>query len=240
MKMFLNILPLLVSIITFNSLHAQTADEIVDRHIIAMGGKDKLARLNSVHMEMISYDGSGKDRPASVTTVEGKAYISDSEMGGQKIKQVMTSKGGYVIIGNQSPKSLTPEQLKQAESEIYVTSPFYNYVAKGSKVELLGKELVGDINAFKLKLTNKSGVETIYFIDPADYYIIKSARTMDRGGKQVTISVTSADFRKTDEGFVFAYEVKTSVGALVVTTKISSIVINPQVDPNEYAMPDLK
>ena len=63
---------------------------------------------------------------------------------------------------------------------------------------------------------------------------------MDRGGKQVTISVTSADFRKTDEGFVFAYEVKTSVGALVVTTKISSIVINPQVDPKEYAMPDLK
>ena len=52
----------------------------------------------------------------------------------------------------------------QGKDEIYVGGPLYDYAAKGSKVELLGK----DGNAYKIKLTSKENVESTYIIDPND------------------------------------------------------------------------
>src|SRR3954470_21222988 len=138
MKVLKQGLLLLTTLVCFASVKAQTADDIINKHINAMGGKDKLSKLKSIHMDM-SMQMMGNDLPASVTIVEGKGYRSESEVQGQKIIQVITDTGGWMInpmMGATTPQPLPEEQVKQAAGQIYATGPFYNYAARGNKVEL--------------------------------------------------------------------------------------------------------
>src|SRR5205085_9270305 len=66
---------------------------------------------------------------------------------------------------------LPSDRLKAAQSELDIRGALVDYAAKGSTVELLGKEKVGDKDAYKLKLTPKTGNEVIYYIDANTYYL---------------------------------------------------------------------
>jgi hypothetical protein len=57
----------LASFIAFNA-SAQTVDEIIDKHIEAVGGKDKIAALKSVRMET-NLSIQGMDIPVIQTRV---------------------------------------------------------------------------------------------------------------------------------------------------------------------------
>src|SRR5205085_10862401 len=105
MKVLKHGLLLLTTLVFLASVHAQTADDVINKHINAMGGKDKLSKLKSIHMDM-SMQMMGNDVPSSITIVEGKGFKSESEVQGQKIIQVVTNTGGWMInpmMGGTSP-----------------------------------------------------------------------------------------------------------------------------------------
>src|SRR3978361_297906 len=77
-------------------LQAQTADEIVNKYIEAIGGKDKIKQVNSVYLEG-SVQVMGNESPTTVTILNGKGYKSESDFNGQKIVQCFTDKGGWSI-----------------------------------------------------------------------------------------------------------------------------------------------
>ena len=63
---------------------AQTADEIIAKHIDSIGGKEKLAQIKSVVITS-SLQVMGADNPASTTLLTGVGYISQADINGQKI-----------------------------------------------------------------------------------------------------------------------------------------------------------
>ena len=240
MKTLKRSLLLLTTLVCFASLHAQTVDDILSKHHEAMGGTEKLDQLKAVHMEM-SMQIMGNEAPASVTIVEGKGFKSESDAMGQKVVQVVTDKGGWIInpmTGATTAQPMSEEQYKQGADQIYATGPLYKYAEKGNKVELQGQEKVGDVNAYKLKVTGKSGSETTYYIDPATYYIIQVTKSGEMMGNPVTITVTNSDFQKTPEGYVFPRTIQTSIGdQFSFTSKITKVDINPTVDTTIFDMP---
>ena len=240
MKALKHGLLLLTTLVCLASAKAQTADDIVNKNIEAMGGKAKLSQLKSVHMEL-NQEVMGNEVPASVTIVEGKGFRSEADAMGQKVVQVITTTGGWMInpmMGSTTPQAIPAEQLKQAQDQIYATGALFNYAAKGNTVELQGQEKVGDVNAYKLKVTNKEGSETTYYIDPNTYYIIEVSKTGEMMGKPVTITVTNSDFQKTPEGYVVPRTMKTDLGGqFSLTTKVTKVDINPTVDTTIFEMP---
>ena len=240
MKVLKQGLLLLTTLLCLASVHAQTADQIINKHITAMGGKDKLSKLKAIHMDM-SMQMMGNDVPSSVTIVEGKGFRSESEVQGQKIIQVVTDTGGWMLnpmMGATTPQPIPAEQAKQAAGQIYATGPFYNYAARGNKVELQGQEKVGDVNAYKLKVTSGDSSETTYYMDPTTYYIIEVVRSGEVMGNPITITVTNSDFQKTPEGYVVPRTVQTDMGGqFSLTAKVTKIDINPPVDATLFEMP---
>jgi len=240
MKVLKHGLLLLTTVVCFASAHAQTVNDIVNKNIDAMGGKSKLSQLKSIHMDM-SMQMMGNDVASSVTIVEGKGVRSETDVQGQKIIQVVTDKGGWMInpmMGATTPQALPEEQAKQSEGQLYATGPLYNYAARGNKVELQGQEKVGDVNAYKLKVTTKDSSETTYYLDPTTYYIIQVVKSGEMMGNPVTITVTNSDFQKTPEGYVLPRTIQTDMGGqFSMTAKVTKIDINPAVDTSIFEMP---
>lgn len=214
---------------------AQTADDIINKHIDAIGGKDKLSQVQSIVI-----DGTmqimGGSNPFHTSIVTGKGYKNEMEFNGTKMVQCITDKGGWAInpmTGSSDPAPMADEEYTSQKDNIYPGGPLFDYAAKGSKAELLANEKLGDVDAYKIKLTNAAGAEYTFYIDPKSYYILKMVRTSNAG----EMSVVYSDYRKTDYGTVYAFanEITLPQG-FTLTSAIDKVVFNSQVSPEIFTM----
>lgn len=218
------------------TLNAQTADEIVAKHIDAIGGKEKLKGVKSIRMEG-NINVMGNEAPMVVTVLDGKGYKSEVDFQGQSIINAMNDKGGWMVnpmMGSSEPQALPDEQYKLSKEQIYTGGAFLDYAAKGTKVELAGKEG----NAFKLNVTSADGAKTTYFLDPTTYYITKIVKVADMGGQSGELSINFSDYKKTDFGNVIPYTMETTLPqGFSFTSSIKKVEVNKDVDPKIFEMP---
>ncbi len=220
------------------TVYAQTAEDIIAKYIEATGGKEKLSGINSVSIQN-SVEMMGNELPSTTTIVNGKGFRNESDFNGQKIIQVYTDKGGWGVnplAGSADPQPLPDEQYKAGEDQIFVI-PFLDYAARGEKAELLGQEKVGDVNAYKVKVTNKDSVATTYYFDPSTNYIIKAVRTAEMMGQQMDVTTTYSDYKATDYGWVAPHTIQLDFGGqFSMTMKVQKIDINQPVDASIFEM----
>ena len=215
---------------------AQTADEIIAKHIDALGGKDKISKIKSIYMESTAQI-MGSDAPVITTILNGKGFKTETEFNGSKIIQALNEKGGWMInpmAGSTTAVALPDDQYKSAKDQIYVGGELINYAAKGGKAELQGKE--GDL--YKIKLTSKDSSTTTYFIDPATYYLKKAVKQGDMMGQPVEITVSFSDYQKTDFGYVLPHKIDTDMGgSFSFSATVTKVEINKEIDPKIFEMP---
>src|SRR3954471_2085610 len=227
------ILLALSAFVAVSAVNAQTADEVITKHIDAMGGKEKLSQITSVYVES-GTEVMGNESATKTTILNGKAFRNESDFNGQKIVQVVTDKGAWAInpFGGSTDAVATPdEQYKIAQDQIYV-DPFLNYAAKGAKAELLGKEKVGAVDAYKIKYTNKDNAETTYFIDPSTYYIVQAVKKGNAMGQEVTVNIVYSDYRKNDFGLSWPYITNIDMGQFALKVNAKKVEVNKTVDPS--------
>ena len=213
---------------------AQTADEIIAKHIEALGGKDKINAVKTVVT-----DGAvsimGNDAPNKTYLINGKGYKNELDFNGQKIVQVFTDKGGWAINpmgGGTDPVPMPEDQYKNGKAQINVGGPLFDYQAKGYKVELQGKEG----NLHKLKVTTEGGEQTL-LIDPTTYYITKQISKGEAQGQSVEITTTFTNYKKTDFGLVVPYNIDIDLGGFTIAASITKVEVNKEVDPKIFDMP---
>lgn len=218
-------------------LHAQTAEEILAKHIEAMGGKDKLAGLKTVKIEN-KMEIMGGESASSSVLLNGKAFKSEAEFNGQKMVSVVTDKGGWAINpmgGSGSPEAMPEDQAKLVSDQIYF-HPLSDYASRGGKVALAGKEKVGTADAYKIVLTTEAG-NTSYFIDANTYILLQTARTANLMGQEMEVTTSFSDYRKTDYGILVPYVTEMSFGGqFSMTTKVQKVEINQPVDESIFQM----
>lgn len=239
MKRLANGLFTLAFLILASALQAQTAEEIILKYIDAIGGKEKIAALQTVRIEN-TMSVMGNDAPNSVVIVNGKGYRSESEVMGSKMVQVFTDKSGWMInpmAGGTDAQKVPDELLASGQNQIYIV-PIFDYAARGYKAELMDKEKVGDVNAFRVKMTDKANNAAIYYFDPATYYLIQTVSTADMMGQQTQLTMKFTDFKKTDFGWVVPQSTEMDFGGqFSLSMEIKSIEINKDVDMKIFDMP---
>jgi hypothetical protein len=236
MKMVKMGVALLLTVTSFSTLRAQTCDEIVNKYVDALGGKDKLEQVKTVYITNTTQV-MGNEGPSTTQVVNGKGYRLDSEVNGQKMTQVITDKGGWQInpfMGATTPQAIPEEMWKQSKGQLYFNEILYNYAAKGNKVELIGK----DGNAYKLKITNTDSVETIAYVDTTTYYLTKITRQTNFMGQSMELSLTFSNFKKADMGITIPYTTEISYGGqFTITNNVTKIEFNKAIDPSVFEMP---
>ncbi len=129
-------------------------------------------------------------------------------------------------------------------------APLINYAAKGNKVEFLGNAKVNKVDCYKLKLTLKTGQETVYYFSTKDSLIVQSEAiakvVMDQIGMGPILVMFGANNRgnlktvmayteyKTFNGIKFPTKQKLAFGALDISLETSDVKINEPIDAKWY------
>jgi hypothetical protein len=228
-------LTFLFAMASFTFIKAQTADEIVNKYVDAIGGKDKLDQVKTVYITNTTQV-MGNEGPSTTQILNGKAYRLDYEVNGQKSTQVITDKGGWQInpfMGATTAQPLPEEMFKQSKGQLFYF-PLYNSAARGNKVELVGK----DGNSYKLKITNVDSLEAFFYVDTTTYYLTKITRQTNFMGQSMELSVSFSNFKKSDFGITVPYTMEINYGGqFTITNNITKIEFNKTIDPAVFEMP---
>ncbi|NJK96223.1 MAG: hypothetical protein HC905_16080 [Bacteroidales bacterium] len=76
--------------------YAQTADEIIEKYVNAIGGKETLGKINSLYMEN-SIEVMGNEGPSTTVILNGKELKVFPILWDKKMVQCYTDKGGWVV-----------------------------------------------------------------------------------------------------------------------------------------------
>ncbi|MBL7808611.1 MAG: hypothetical protein JNN28_12380 [Saprospiraceae bacterium] len=220
---------------------AQSAEEIVGKHIAAIGG-DKWALVEGVKSEAkISADGApGMSISMTMVTIRNKSIRMDVSVMGMTQTTVVNGDAGWAnnpFMGKMDPEPLTSDQVKAMSDMTDVDGTLVGYKEKGYTLEYMGKEDVDGTEAHKIKI-NKGGKRSEYtFIDPASFYEIKNIRVEEVDGQEVETATVYSNF-KTQDGLVFPFTIQQNdpmMGGSTVT--VTSVTINPLVDQKTFVMP---
>jgi outer membrane lipoprotein-sorting protein len=228
------------------AVSAQTVDEIVERHLTAIGGRAALAKLTSrsntgtITLTTPVGDLTGpievlNQRPNKERTLI-TLDLSNLGAGNMTFDQRFDGKNGFVIDTLQGNRDITGDQLEAMKNEDFPT-PLLSYKEKGIAVKLAGKEKVGDREAYVVLLEPKTGPAARQYIDAETYLLIRvvaTAETPEAGKFEQTTDLL--DYRDVD-GFKVPFQVKATSTAQNFVVTLTKIEHNKTFDDSLFTKP---
>jgi outer membrane lipoprotein-sorting protein len=221
---------------------AQTADEIVNKALDARGGIQKIKAVRSVRISGRVSFSQGTEGTFVVELKRPLKMHVEISIEGQKIIRIYDGKSsGWMInpfADEKGPQLLSPEDLKNISDESDFDGPLVDYKAKGTQIELAGKEKLDDKPVYRLKLTNKNGEVRFYFIDASTFLLMKWEGTRKTEDQELPWESFSSDFREV-QGLKYAFRIDqgspgTQIKQTLITEKIE---IDPPIDDSRFAKP---
>lgn len=231
----------LIVMVTTASAFAQTADEIVTKHIEAIGGLEKWKALKSLEMKN-KFSVQGMDIESKTVIVAGKSLRTDVSVMGQSMTTVVDGETGWSIRpammqGTGAPEDMPLAMIRESRKQLNLGGSLISYKENGSTLELIGTEKVDGADAYKLKLTEKNGEATDIYLSKSTYYTLKTSGKRKVQGQEIDAEVTYSNFKQV-EGLTFAHTMETPSpmgGSMTIETE--SIKLNPKIDESIFKKP---
>jgi outer membrane lipoprotein-sorting protein len=218
---------------------AQTADEIIAKHIEAMGSMEKWKAVERIELNQKT-SAQGFEVGIKQTIVKDMAFRQEVSVMGQEMilafDGTTTWRNAPAMMGGTGE----PEAIESTEDNKSRTQPagfagtILSLKEKNAKFELAGEEKVNGADAFKIKMTTEKGKEVVALISKTNYYLLKLV--MDNDG--TSMEITFADY-KVIEGLAFPFSIELpnpQMGGMM-TLETESVKINPTVDMSIFKMP---
>ncbi|WP_266365045.1 DUF4292 domain-containing protein [Tellurirhabdus rosea] len=219
---------------------AQTVDEVVNKHIVAVGGMDKISGIKSVQYEQ-TMSVMGMEMTGKTTAVVGKSSRSDITVMGQNMVTVIDGESGWMInpmAGSSDPQPIPAEQAKFQKSNTEVTGLQLAY-AKINKypMELVGKEQLNGKDVFNIKVTRPEATVNFY-INAGDYQLAGTKAVVPVQGQTAEVKANFSNF-KAVEGVTLPFSITMEApGAPApINMQVTKLTLNPTVDPAIFKMP---
>jgi hypothetical protein len=207
----------------------------------ALGGKDYIGQITSVYTEG-SLDVMGTQGIIKTTIVNGKGLKTEIDVGGTVVVMCYTDTAGWQInpmTGNYESEWMPADQYKANRDDIFIGGPFISdYTANGYKVELMGQESVGTVNAYRINVVSPANSEASYYFDPETWYLIKKVQKAEMMGQSMDIITTLSNYQKPENGYPMPYTLETNYGGqFFLLSNINKVELNQPVEMVVFEKP---
>jgi outer membrane lipoprotein-sorting protein len=226
---------------------AQTADEAVDKVLAAMGGRAALAKLTSrVATGKISVSTQGVDIGGTVelsykapNKARSLMTLDLSALGGSEmvIDRRCDGKAAFESNSMTGDREITGNQLENMLNASF-PSPFLNYKEAGGRVEVAGKEKLGEKDAIVLVYTPKTGSVSRLYFDAQTWLLTRSVAKVNvpEAGGDMEQTNEPSDYRDVD-GVKLPFTVVVTSPVQSVTIRLQKIEHNKPLDDAIFARP---
>ena len=200
-----------------------TAENVVDKYITAIGGKDKVMAVKTT---MMVANATIQGTPLVMTTkaaAPNKTSQEISVMGNTMQKAVFNGEKGYQEAQGQK-KEMTAEEIAKAKEE---SSLFIDFTYTSG--ELIRIEPLEGKNAIVLKYN-----DTDMYYDMASGLKLKEVKTVKTpDGKEVKVPTTFSDYKEVN-GIMFPHAIGQKMGPMDLNFVIKEIKVNEGVSDADF------
>jgi len=236
-----------VAIVLFaTTIHAQTAEEIIENYFENTGGIDKWKEMESMKALGTAPSPQGEFPFTMYGKLPDKMKIEVDIAGKTMIPQAYDGRIAWTLnpmAGDQAQK-LPEEQAKMIADDASIEDDFLNFNEKGHTVALEGTEEVDGVETFKIKLTknvNNDKAERVeyHFFDKENFVPIMSRTTISEGQAAGTIVENYlSDYQETAFGLIMPFYMETKYnGQTGQKIIINEYNINEELDDEIFEFP---
>lgn len=222
-----------------------SVDEIVNRHIVALGGREKIDAVHSVVQHLEYREGSfvipnafiARMRPYYKTIGDPKDKTVDINEGYDGSAWEYYADPGVVI-------RTVGAAAAAARHGTEIIDSLVDYQQHGTQIKMSGTEVFGGHPAYRLHVTLADGFAKDLFVDQQSFLIIGDRRSapIHAFGESIPSENRIGDYRAVN-GVLFSYsiqEVEIATGKELNTNTVQSLEVNKKFDPDFFGPPQFE
>ena len=220
-----------------------TVDQIVENHVEALGGIEKMRASHSFSATGKASMMNGRvEAPMVMQMKRPSSMRIDMVIQNRQIVQAFDGNTAWSInaaTGSDAPKRATPAETEEMKSSADLDfSSLADYRAKGNAVELAGVDNVDGRRAYKLKVTKQNGRVEYDYLDAKTFLPVKTVTKRRQLGAEVDIEAYPSNFRPVN-GVLFPFRVDQKAdGKLLSQLMIEKVAVNMPLDDTVFKIPD--
>ncbi|HEY3250730.1 MAG TPA: hypothetical protein VGK25_06385 [Ignavibacteria bacterium] len=222
-------------------LQAQTIDEIVEKHVQALGGMDKLSSIKSLKMTG-KFSGNGWEAPVTFTMKRPDMVRMEINFQGNASVQAFDGTTAWEInpwSGKKEADKMPAEGVKDMREMADIDGPLVNYKQKGYTAELMGKDDMEGSEVYKIRLTDKDGDIRYFYLDSQTYLILKETKKRKIKEKETESETYYGNYQPIEGGVIMAMSMEFKQPGSDQSQKgtIEKTEVNTDVDDSIFKMP---
>lgn len=226
---------------------AQTADEVIEKHLAATGGRAALGKLTSRTAKGSIIIGTPVGDLAGTLEVYAKVpnksrqfiKLDLSKLGAGEVVSDQRFDGtvGYQIDTFNGNREITGGQLDAMKNGAFPT-PLLRYKENGVSVSLLEREKVGDRDAYVLMFAPKTGPAMRAFIDAESLMLVRTVMSVNvpQVGGDVEQVVEFSDYRDVD-GIKVPFGITSANSLQTIKASLTEVTHNTDIDDASFVRP---
>lgn len=221
---------------------AQSLDEVLAGYYEAVGGLDNWKALESMSATGTMVMMGGLEAPFTIMTKRPAKVRIEFSLQGMSAIQAYDGETAWMIMpfmGSSDPQVMPAEMANQVTEEADIDGPLIGWKEDGHQLELVGKEDLDGTEAFKIKVTRKSGEVLHIYLNAEDYLPVRFAANRNMQGQEVLVETTLSDYRKVGN-LLFAHAISAQAEGAPMggqTITIDKVEVNPELQDGLFAMP---
>jgi outer membrane lipoprotein-sorting protein len=221
------------------SVTAQDLDKILNDHFKA-SAQDKLSKITSISIKG-NLVAMGMETEITIYQKRPNKLRIEASLMGSNMIQTYNGNTGWTYapaMGASEPIEMSTDDLKGILNQANMDSPFWDYEARGNKVELLGSSEDG--SAHKLKLTSAEVGEVTVYISKETSLITQINTVQSAQGMEMEIETELKDYKDV-KGIPTAHYIGSKMGGQPISTiTFESIEYNKSLDDSLFEKPSVE
>ncbi len=209
-----------------------TAQQVIDDYLQAIGGKDKLNAIETIHT---TYSGSVMGQTLEIDQkkkIPGKLLVI-TRVGGNEMSRQMYNNGEAAMSQMGNSMTVNEEIKANLKAEAYVVSEL-GFMDNEYELELQGVEKVDGKDAYAVAITDPTGNTSVSYYDVETALKVQSSRTVQSPQGEMTMSTSIGDYKEVD-GIMFPHSISVPLSPqMKASLNVQEITINEPIEDSVF------